>query len=313
MRTIFAKSVNSKTGQPAAEPAHDNRALVAAMVNSPVYREYEQAFSILTGLPIALQPVETWQLAHHGSRNENALCALISAKSNACAACLQLQARLCRKAATGPQTLTCTMGLSDSAVPVRLHDRVIGYLKFGQVFRNQPTDAQFKKVCRQIKAWGIKADRQTLKQAYFSGKVVSPVEHQAFLKLLAIFAEQLAVLGNQMQIQTENAEPPVITKARAFIEAHQTEDIGLIEVARAVNTSTYYFCKVFKRYAGLGLTEYIIRARIEKSKNLLLNPNLRVSEIAYDVGFQSLTHFNRVFKRILCQSPTDYRTQLARN
>jgi len=313
MRTIFAKSVNSKTGQPAAEPAHDNRALVAAMVNSPVYREYELAFSILTGLPIALQPVETWQLAHHGSRNENALCALISAKSNACAACLQLQARLCRKAATGPQTLTCTMGLSDSAVPVRLHDRVIGYLKFGQVFRNQPTDAQFKKVCRQIKAWGIKADRQTLKQAYFSGKVVSPVEHQAFLKLLAIFAEQLAVLGNQMQIQTENAEPPVITKARAFIEAHQTEDIGLIEVARAVNTSTYYFCKVFKRYAGLGLTEYIIRARIEKSKNLLLNPNLRVSEIAYDVGFQSLTHFNRVFKRILCQSPTDYRTQLARN
>jgi len=294
MRTIFAKSVDPKNGRLAPAPANGNRALVAAMVNTPVYREYELAFSILTGLPIALQPVETWQLAHHGRRNENAFCALVSGKSNACAACLQLQARLCQKA-------------------VRLHDQVIGYLKFGQVFRKPPTAAQFEQVCRQIKTWGIPADRETLKQAYFSGKVVSPEAHQSFLTLLTIFAEQLAMLGNQLQIQTENAEPPVITKARAFIEAHQTEDIGLMEVARAVNTSTYYFCKVFKRYAGLGLTEYIIRARIEKSKNLLLNPNLRVSEIAYDVGFQSLTHFNRVFKRILRQSPTDYRTQLARN
>jgi len=49
---------------------------------------------------------------------------------------------------------------------------------------------------------------------------------------------------------------------------------------------------------------------VEKAKNLLLNRNLRVSEIAYEVGFQSLTHFNRVFKRILGVSPTKYRTRL---
>jgi AraC-like DNA-binding protein len=50
--------------------------------------------------------------------------------------------------------------------------------------------------------------------------------------------------------------------------------------------------------------------RIEKAKNLMLNPNLRVSEIAFEVGFQSLTHFNRVFKNILGHSPTGYRAQL---
>ena len=52
--------------------------------------------------------------------------------------------------------------------------------------------------------------------------------------------------------------------------------------------------------------------RIEKSKNLLLNPNLRVSEIAYEVGFQSLTHFNRVFLRIVGRSPTAFRESLPR-
>jgi AraC-like DNA-binding protein len=40
---------------------------------------------------------------------------------------------------------------------------------------------------------------------------------------------------------------------------------------------------------------------------LLLNPHLRISEIAYDVGFQSLTHFNRVFRQVVGQSPTAYR------
>jgi AraC-like DNA-binding protein len=55
----------------------------------------------------------------------------------------------------------------------------------------------------------------------------------------------------------------------------------------------------------------VSRTRIEKAKNLLLNPNLRVSEIAFEVGFQSLTHFNRVFKRIVGESPTEYRGEVA--
>ena len=53
-----------------------------------------------------------------------------------------------------------------------------------------------------------------------------------------------------------------------------------------------------------------LRGLLSKAKNLLLNPNVRVGEIAYEVGFQSLTHFNRVFKRILGQSPTEYRSKL---
>jgi AraC-like DNA-binding protein len=49
---------------------------------------------------------------------------------------------------------------------------------------------------------------------------------------------------------------------------------------------------------------------LEKAKNLLLNPNFRISEIAYEVGFQSLTHFNRAFKNVAGESPTEYRKHL---
>ena len=130
------------------------------------------------------------------------------------------------------------------------------------------------------------------------------------VKLLSIFAQHLSMLSNQVVVQHENAEPPVITRAKEYIHEHQTENLRLGHVAKAVNTSTFYFCKMFKKITGINFTDYLSRVRIEKSKNLLLNPNLRVSEIAFEVGFQSLTHFNRVFKKILGQSPTEYRTQL---
>jgi AraC-like DNA-binding protein len=56
----------------------------------------------------------------------------------------------------------------------------------------------------------------------------------------------------------------------------------------------------------------LARVRVEKAKTLLLDPNRRVSEIAYDIGFQSLTHFNRVFKAITGQSPSGYRLKARR-
>jgi YesN/AraC family two-component response regulator len=158
--------------------------------------------------------------------------------------------------------------------------------------------------------WELGIPRESLRKAYYSGKVISPKEHDSAVSLLAIFAQHLAMLSNQVFIQQENAEPPVITKARAYIHEHQTEELKLGQVAKAVNMSSYYFCKTFKKITGINFTDYVARVRIEKSKNLLLNPNLRVSEIAFEVGFQSLTHFNRVFKKILGQSPTDYRAQL---
>src|ERR1035441_10095843 len=239
MRTIFAQSTMTTNGEFKAENGQDNRAVVDALVNSRTYRDYETAFGNLTGLPIALQPVETWQLPHHSKRNENPLCALMSQKSSACAACLQVQERLCRQAAIEPQTITCALGLADSAVPVRMNGRLIGFLQIGQVFRKKPTNEQFEKVVVLAAKWGVEADRATLKRAVFSGKVVTHKEHDSALKLLGIFAEQLAAMSNQVFIQRENAEPAAIAKARAYIEEHQHEDLSLGQVAKAASMSSF--------------------------------------------------------------------------
>ena len=284
--------------------------LAEALTNSKIYQDYERAFSETTGLPVALRPVETWQLPHHGRRKENPFCASMAQKSRSCAACLQTQQELHEKATHEPQTVTCQMGLCDTAVPVRLGDKLIGYLQTGQVFRRKPTETQFQRVLKLAREWGVEVNEPELRAAYFNSRLLSAREHDAMVKLLAIFAQHIAMLMNQIVVRQENAEPPAIARAKEFIRDHQAENLTLGQVAKAVNTSTFYFCKMFKKITGVNFTDYVSRVRIEKAKDLLLNPNLRVSEIAYEVGFQSLTHFNRVFKRILGQSPTEYRGQL---
>ena len=74
-----------------------------------------------------------------------------------------------------------------------------------------------------------------------------------------------------------------------------------------MTNSTFYSCKTFKKATGLTFTEYRGRVRIEKAKALVLNHHLRISDIAHEVGFQSLTHFNRIFRQITGESPTAFR------
>ncbi len=286
--------------------------LIESLAESKIYQDYGRAFSEATGLPVALRAVESWQLPHHGRRFENRLCQMLSRKSRACAACLQTQQRLSETATQEPKTITCQAGLCDTAVPVRMGGQLVGFLSTGQVFRKKPTVAQFNRAAKLFADWGVTAKLQDLREAYFATRVVPARQHESVVRLLAIFAEHLSMVSNQIVLREQNAEPPVITRAKQFITDHQTEDLSLDQVARAVNTSKFYFCKIFKKATGINYTDYLSRVRTERARNLLLNQNLRISEIAYEVGFQSLTHFNRVFKRVLGLSPTDYRAQAGR-
>ena len=83
------------------------------------------------------------------------------------------------------------------------------------------------------------------------------------------------------------------------------------QVAQAANASATYFSKRFKKATGMTFIDYLGRVRVEKAKNLLQNPNLRVSAIALEVGFQSVSQFNRTFKKVTGRSPKQLRPRKA--
>jgi AraC-like DNA-binding protein len=261
------------------------------------------------GVPLTLRAVESWQLPYHGKRHENSFCAFLAAKSRSCAACLRTAQRLSRLAAAQAATVTCASGLSETAVPIHVGDRLLGFLQTGQVFTKPPTDTQFERTAQLLQQWDVAVRKDYLRDAFFKTRVLSPAQQQSVVAMLTIFAQHLSVVGDQIAAWKVNSEPPVIARARLYIQEHLSEDLSLGLVAKAVNASSFYFCKLFKRSTGVNFVDYISQLRIDKAKNLLLNPSCLVSEIAFEVGFQSLTHFNRVFKKLTGLSPSQYRAQ----
>ena len=103
------------------------------------------------------------------------------------------------------------------------------------------------------------------------------------------------------------AEPAQIWKARNFISEHFTDELSLAKVVKAVSISANHLSETFKQVTGTNFVEYVSRTRFQKAHDLLRNSDLRVSEIAFAVGFQSLSQFNRVFKRLSGKPPTAVR------
>ena len=286
-----------------------NRAadLIQRISKSDIYKDYERAFSDATQLPMALRPTEIWRLALEEKRYQNPFCAMLAKTNRTCAACLQVQKAIQDMPGSGAKTVTCFAGLCDTAVPVTAGEKVIGYLQTGQVALRKPNEVQFGRITQQLVDWGVSVDLSQLKDAYYHSRTLAPQQYTAMVKLLEIFATHLSTLANEIVVQEDEAESPMIRRARAYILANQADPIDLDKVAQAMHVSTFYFCKMFKKATGLTFTDYLSRVRVEKAKTLLLNPHLRISEIAYDVGFQSLTHFNRMFRKIVGESPTAYR------
>lgn len=103
------------------------------------------------------------------------------------------------------------------------------------------------------------------------------------------------------------AEPVAIWKARKYVDEHSREELSLTKVAKAVNMNANYLSENFKQVTGIKFVDYVAHARFKNACDLLRNSRLRISEIAFAVGFQSLSQFNRVFKKISGKSPTKYR------
>jgi AraC-like DNA-binding protein len=158
--------------------------------------------------------------------------------------------------------------------------------------------------------FGSEVDLKRMEEAYFQTRVVTRKQYESILRLLTIFAQHLSTLSNQLMVEKAAEELPAVARARVYIADRYADELSLGEVAQSVNMSAFYFCKTFKKATGMTFTEYLARVRVEKVRNLLLNPHKRVSEAAYEAGFQSLSQFNRVFRRIAGESPTTYRERL---
>ncbi|MCW1923368.1 helix-turn-helix domain-containing protein [Luteolibacter arcticus] len=277
---------------------------------SDLFRVYQDAFRTATGLPLRLVGAnpDDWCLDDQAV-NRSPFCEVLNLCKSACQACVETNRRLIAETrVNGPSSCHCFAGLTASAVPVKLGKSIVGFLKTGQVFSRTPDDAQFEEVLGRIGRKTLDEGTQAaLRVAYLQTRSVEPERYASMITLLQSFADQLGRHAESLAIIEEGREPAAIAKARRYIHEHLDDPLPLGDVAREAGLSESHFCRLFKEATGLTLTDYVNRCRIERAKNELLKSDRRVSEIAFEVGFQSLSQFNRSFSRITGHSPTTWR------
>ncbi len=93
-----------------------------------------------------------------------------------------------------------------------------------------------------------------------------------------------------------------------YIDQNIDEKLTLSSIAKQVNLSKYYLCRLFSRHLDISPHQYIIQKRIIQSKQLLKQElSMQIVDIAFDCGFASHSHFNRQFNKNVGMSPKAYR------
>ena len=92
-----------------------------------------------------------------------------------------------------------------------------------------------------------------------------------------------------------------------YIETNYMYDISMQDLARHMNYSEAYFCKLFKQCFNKNFTSYLTEYRVAEAERMLAMPTVNVKDIGRAVGYSDSNYFAKVFKRITGQSPTEYR------
>lgn len=135
-----------------------------------------------------------------------------------------------------------------------------------------------------------------------------------------IYAKQIAVyvlkalLMNVLEL-TKNCTNKVVSRSNinypnnicCYINNHFEEVISLEKIARAINLNQYYIAHIFKKHVGNSIIEYVIKCRIGEAQSYLLQTSRNVSDIAYEVGFNSGSYFQTAFKRYIGVTPKEFR------
>lgn len=93
-----------------------------------------------------------------------------------------------------------------------------------------------------------------------------------------------------------------------YLRTNYHEDINLQEIADRFYLSREYISRKFKQEFDETITDYLTRIRVEKARDLLENPHLKIYDVAYRVGYQNEKYFSKVFKKSTGQTPNEYRT-----
>lgn len=117
---------------------------------------------------------------------------------------------------------------------------------------------------------------------------------------------------NELENRSNMQLKQVVERTIQHMHTHYMDDISLDSCAMLVETTTYTLSRAFKQMVGMNFVDYLTQYRVDKAKELLRTTDLRINDIAEQVGYQH-SYFNRIFKRYEGLTPSQYRDKWAAN
>lgn len=127
-------------------------------------------------------------------------------------------------------------------------------------------------------------------------------------ELMILISRHEKTVHYDQEIQkAQTAKHQKVHEVADYLLNHCETDESLEELARHFYISKSYLCRIFKEVTGFTVNEYLNMSRIKKAQNLLLHSDYTITEISEILGFESITYFERVFKKLAASTPLKYR------
>ena len=126
------------------------------------------------------------------------------------------------------------------------------------------------------------------------------------LQLLAMSDEVIELNNQDTSIKLFLNDKIRMGSIYKYIHTHYNETPDVNKVATSVHLSTPAFCRYFKKQTNMTFTDFVNQYRVTQAKTLLLQDKT-VSEVCYEIGFDSLSYFNKLFKKIAGENPSVFK------
>jgi len=199
----------------------------------------------------------------------------------------------------------CHAGLREFIVPVVRNGEVIALLQCGQVHDRPPTAVEWREARQDLVKAGIRSE--SLWPLFRKNRVMAEDRQADLLSLLELVAHRLAQADEQRLVPKPGQMSTPLGRAVTFIEVHLGERLALPQIARAAGLSTRSLVRLFRKELDTSVVEFILRRRVARAADLLRRSDRICAEIAFEAGFGSVQHFNRIFLRVQGMSPREWR------
>lgn len=132
------------------------------------------------------------------------------------------------------------------------------------------------------------------------------IEVLSLFQILATTTEMTLLHDKPFENLYNNKEQLRLKVVYKFIENNYKRAISIAEIATLTHLSKAAFCRYFKKMTRLTFTEFLNQYRIEQAKRLLKSDK-NVTETCYECGFESLSYFNRIFKKVVGENPIQFK------